>query len=339
VSQLIIGFAGEMDAGKSTATALVKRWYPGTPSFRFSDSLREFHAWLMKDYAPALDAPMSPGALGFCTLDQWAVADFLGLRESEMARVLNVDVSHLRLGDKTPSDVLERFWIIANVCERVAGFFDGDVAKAKRWFKTLNPLLGNMAPREMILLGRFEKVSRFIDGALAENPPRNATTPELQRLSTKVRELFGENALERAIVARVARVAGTHPIIILEGIRRLVDIRSLMEDKTVRFRLMYLEADAHTRWERHIRRNEKPGDADLSFEEFMELGKAEAEEHRQQCQNGTLRNKLEYANRLLGRRVLVSPNAHSSPFRMASFFLGMCGRRVTMLASPASPQQ
>gem|GEM_PF-1768200 len=267
-----------MACGKGTATDLVKRWYPGTPSFRFSDSLREFHAWLVKDYAPPSDVHMNAGVLGFCTLDQWAVADFLGFREFDMAKVLKVDMSHLRLGDKTPSEVLKRFWMIANVCEGVAQFFEGNIPKAKRWFRTPNPNLGNMAPREMILLGRFEKVSRFINDALAQNPPRDATTSELQRLSTKIRELFGENALERAVIARVARVTGKHPVIILEGIRRFVDIRALMDDTAVRFRLIYLEADARVRWERHRLRNEKPGDADLSFDKFVELGKAEAEE-------------------------------------------------------------
>lgn len=278
MSQLIVGFAGEMACGKGTATDLVKRWYPGTPAFRFSDSLREFHAWLLKDYAPPSDVHMDTGVLGFCTLDQWAVADFLGFRESDMARALNVDMSHLRLGDKTASAVLERLWILANMCEKVAKFFDGNISKTKRWFRTPNPSLGNMAPREMILLGRIKKVGQFIEDALAQNPPRGAATSELQHLSTKVREIFGENSLERAIQTRVKKVSGMHSVIIIEGIRRLVDIATLMADSSTRFRLIYLEADARTRWERFVRRNEKRGDASISYEKFESLGEAESEE-------------------------------------------------------------
>lgn len=166
MKKLMLGFAGEMAAGKGTATELVKAWYPGTPSFRFSDALREFHTWLG--------------------------AEFL-----------------------TPYGV---------------------------------------------------------------TIPTSATTRDLQVLSTKIRELFGENALERAIASRAERCLSKSPIVIIEGIRRLVDISTLMDDPRYNFALIYIEADPATRWGRHRARNEKPGDAELSFAQFLELGKAEAEE-------------------------------------------------------------
>lgn len=43
MKKLLLGFAGEMACGKGVATKLVQEWYPETPSFRFSDSLREFY--------------------------------------------------------------------------------------------------------------------------------------------------------------------------------------------------------------------------------------------------------------------------------------------------------
>jgi dephospho-CoA kinase len=43
--QLLLGFAGEIASGKGTATRLIKEWFPGTMSARFSDPLREFTAW------------------------------------------------------------------------------------------------------------------------------------------------------------------------------------------------------------------------------------------------------------------------------------------------------
>lgn len=162
----MLGFAGEMAAGKGTATEFAKNWYPKTPSFRFSDSLREFYTWLGTDFL------------------------------SEHRGIL----------------------------------------------------------------------------------PANASTKELQDLSTKIRELFGENSLERAVAARAERVVSESPIVIIEGIRRLVDISTLMTDPRYNFKLIYIEADAKIRWKRHRARNEKPGDATLSFKEFNVLGKAEAEE-------------------------------------------------------------
>lgn len=166
MKKLMLGFAGEMAAGKGTVTELVKAWYPGTPSFRFSDSLRELHSWLG--------------------------AEFL-----------------------------------------------------KPYGVTI---------------------------------PTNASTRDLQVLSTKIRELFGENALERAILSRAEHCPSQSPIVIIEGVRRFVDISTLMSDPRYNFQLIYIHADAATRWERHRARNEKPGDAEFSFEQFLALGKAEAEE-------------------------------------------------------------
>lgn len=108
--------------------------------------------------------------------------------------------------------------------------------------------------------------------------PEKASTQDLQRMSTLVRQLFGENVLERAIALRAEQSLSTSPVVIIEGIRRLVDVSMLMTDPQYQFRLIYIEADPKVRWERHRLRNEKSGDADLTFEQFLELGTAEAEQ-------------------------------------------------------------
>ncbi len=105
----------------------------------------------------------------------------------------------------------------------------------------------------------------------------NASTADLQELSTKAREHFGENILERSVLSLIAVSQTESPVVIIEGIRRTVDIAELVADASVFFRLIYIEADTLTRWMRHALRNEKPGDAELSFPAFMQLGKAEAE--------------------------------------------------------------
>jgi hypothetical protein len=55
--------------------------------------------------------------------------------------------------------------------ELVAQFFDGDAAKTALWFKTPNPLLGNLSPRDMIRYGRYDRLRRFVLDALDENAP------------------------------------------------------------------------------------------------------------------------------------------------------------------------
>jgi len=52
----------------------------------------------------------------------------------------------------------------------VAQYFR-DGQKTILWFRTPNPLLGNITPRDMIRIGRFRKLQRFIQNALDENPP------------------------------------------------------------------------------------------------------------------------------------------------------------------------
>ncbi|OGZ08045.1 MAG: hypothetical protein A3C13_04095 [Candidatus Lloydbacteria bacterium RIFCSPHIGHO2_02_FULL_50_11] len=107
--------------------------------------------------------------------------------------------------------------------------------------------------------------------------PEKPTTKDLQELSTALRRIFGENMMERATVLRAEQSASRSPVVVIEGIRRLVDIRTLMEDQELNFRLIYIEASADVRWQRHRTRNEKPGDADLTFEQFLALGEAEPE--------------------------------------------------------------
>lgn len=77
---------------------------------------------------------------------------------------------------KIPKDVLDRLMEIANVCGLVAQFFKGDAAKTALWFKTQNPLLGSLSPRDVIRYGRYEKLRRFVMDALEEN----ATAGNLQ---------------------------------------------------------------------------------------------------------------------------------------------------------------
>jgi hypothetical protein len=51
----------------------------------------------------------------------------------------------------------------------ITTFFKGNALKANLWFQTRNPHLGNISPLEMIQMGRFRKLEKFILYSLEEN--------------------------------------------------------------------------------------------------------------------------------------------------------------------------
>ncbi|MEJ0008680.1 MAG: hypothetical protein WDM77_20545 [Steroidobacteraceae bacterium] len=53
-------------------------------------------------------------------------------------------------------------------CELVAQFFEGNLAKTGVWFATSNPMLGDMAPQQMIRSGQHARLQRFVMEALAD---------------------------------------------------------------------------------------------------------------------------------------------------------------------------
>lgn len=104
------------------------------------------------------------------TLNARGVAEFLDLDKRDVAKLAGVAPASVRFDQKIPKEVLERLQEIANICGLVAQFFAGDAAKTALWFKTVNPLLGNISPRDMIRYGRYEKLRRFVMSAMEENP-------------------------------------------------------------------------------------------------------------------------------------------------------------------------
>jgi hypothetical protein len=110
------------------------------------------------------------------TLKPREVADFLDFDKRDIAKVAHVAPASVRFDEKIPKEVLDRLQEIANICALVAQHFDGNVAKTALWFKTKNPLFGNIAPRDMIRYGRYEKLRRFVVDAIAENEATTAGT-------------------------------------------------------------------------------------------------------------------------------------------------------------------
>jgi uncharacterized protein (DUF2384 family) len=98
-------------------------------------------------------------------VDVQGTRDFLGFTKEEVAAATNVPAASVRFDQRMPSEMRQRMIEIAAICELVAEYF-GSAEKAALWFKIENPLLGNMSPRDMIRLGRFKKLHRFVFEAL-----------------------------------------------------------------------------------------------------------------------------------------------------------------------------
>jgi hypothetical protein len=134
---------------------------------------------------------MSPSSVLFNTVSQrdnlkfWRgnmlnyqkVRDFIGLDTRDVSRVAGVAKSSVRYDEKAPKEVREHLENVANICNLVFQFFNDDV-KTKLWFQTPNPMLGNVSPRDMIRLGRYNKLMRFVTQAMEEGVGRGEASQE-----------------------------------------------------------------------------------------------------------------------------------------------------------------
>lgn len=87
----------------------------------------------------------------------------------------------------------------------------------------------------------------------------------LQKLSTILRGGFGEDLLAKVISNDASKLDSE--IVIVDGVRRMADIKYLME--LPNFYLIKVDADPKIRYERLKTRNENVGDKDKTFEQFM----------------------------------------------------------------------
>lgn len=103
--------------------------------------------------------------------DPRRVPELLDLKKADVSRLAAVSVSSVRYDDAIPVQVRERLEEIANTINLVAQAFDGDAEKTLMWFRTRNPLLGDISPKDMIRLGRYERLRKFIINAMTEREP------------------------------------------------------------------------------------------------------------------------------------------------------------------------
>lgn len=100
-----------------------------------------------------------------------------------------------------------------------------------------------------------------------------ASRENLIALSTAVRQAFGQDALSNAMERQVA--ASEADIVVVDGIRRFDDIADLKKNPS--FHLIEVWAPPETRFERLKKRNEKPGETEMTWEDFLAMSQKETE--------------------------------------------------------------
>src|SRR3989338_8809942 len=123
---------------------------------------------------------------------------------------------------------------------------------------------------------RFSSILRDIVGRLGIPESRN----DLQKLSLALRQGFGDDVLAKAIALDVQK--DKQPIIGVDGVRRLPDIKYLREIPG--FYLVSIDADQKKRFERIVGRGENTDDTTKTFENFKKDEKGEAEKNIQEIQ-------------------------------------------------------
>jgi len=95
----------------------------------------------------------------------------------------------------------------------------------------------------------------------------------LIKISMALREAFGQDVLSNTMEKQVANASVE--IIAVDGIRRMDDIKDLSQVSG--FHLIEITAPAEVRFERLKNRNEKIGEGNMTWEEFIEISKRETE--------------------------------------------------------------
>src|SRR3989338_1805445 len=97
------------------------------------------------------------------------IVKLFDFEQDDIVLATGVPKSSVRYDEKMPKDLSERLTEWATLLNLVAGHFKGDTVKTMQWFTTPNPLLGDIRPRDMIRIGRYRKLIKFVLNALAEN--------------------------------------------------------------------------------------------------------------------------------------------------------------------------
>jgi hypothetical protein len=98
----------------------------------------------------------------------------LGLKREDVSLLALVSVKSVSLDDAIPEQVKVRLEEISNTINLVAQAFGGNPEKTTAWFRVSTPLLGDVSPRDMIRLGRYERLRKFFINAMLERASKPA---------------------------------------------------------------------------------------------------------------------------------------------------------------------
>lgn len=87
----------------------------------------------------------------------------------------------------------------------------------------------------------------------------------IQKVSAAIRQTFGEDIIAKVIAEDVKKIKKN--IIVVDGVRRLADIKYLRELNG--FKLINVVADLKTRYARLVARKENPGDENKTYKQFL----------------------------------------------------------------------
>lgn len=99
------------------------------------------------------------------------VVEYLKFSKEEVANATGLAKISIRYDERMPKELQQRLQEIAIICALVAEYFKGDLNKTSLWFHIKNPLLGNISPRDMIRIGRYQKLVKFIQDARSGEAP------------------------------------------------------------------------------------------------------------------------------------------------------------------------
>lgn len=102
-------------------------------------------------------------------IDFRKVSSFLEFDKNALSKIADISKQSVRYDSNIPQKLKERLTEIAIICTLVAEYFEGDAQKTAMWFKAPNPMLGDITPRDMVRLGRSNKLIKFILDAKDQN--------------------------------------------------------------------------------------------------------------------------------------------------------------------------
>jgi len=166
----------------------------------------------------ALFDTVPPDLMGFglgSSFNAKSVQSFLGLKKEEVSRIADVSPKSVRFDEAMPEPVRERLQEIAITINWVAKVFGGDADKTVTWFKTRNPLLGDLSPRDMIRLGRFERLRGFILDALSAHAstavePGHRLDQATAQAVQQFRQVISEAFPAKEVIVFGSRARGDH---------------------------------------------------------------------------------------------------------------------------------